>query len=192
LVRRVAEAERATGGGEALALAVARNYHKLLAYKDEFEVARLYSTPEFRAELQQAFEGDFRLHFHLGAWPFARKDPATGAVRKRELGPWAWRALQVLARLRGLRGTVLDPFRGNAERRLALRLIAEYEQDVEQLLRQLDAARLPLAVEIADWPERVRGFGHVREASVEAVAAHRARLAERWQAPVPAEEPLAA
>ena len=192
LVQRVAEAERAAGGGDALALAVARNYHKLLAYKDEFEVARLYSTPEFRAELQQAFEGDFRLHFHLGAWPFARKDPATGAVRKRELGPWAWRALQVLARLRGLRGTVLDPFRGNAERRLALRLIAEYEQDVEQLLRQLDAARLPLAVEIADWPERVRGFGHVREASVEAVAAHRARLAERWQAPVPAEEPLAA
>ncbi|WP_313075178.1 indolepyruvate ferredoxin oxidoreductase family protein [Melaminivora sp.] len=192
LVQRVADAERAAGGGDTLALAVARNYYKLLAYKDEFEVARLYSTPEFRAELQQAFEGDYRLHFHLGAWPFARKDPATGVVRKRELGPWAWRALNLLARLRGLRGTVLDPFRGNAERQLALRLIAEYEEDVERLVAGLDAARLPLAIEIAEWPGQVRGFGHVREASVQKVGARRAELAERWKAPVEVRQPLAA
>ena len=180
LVQRVAAAEQAAGGGERLATAVARYYFKLLAYKDEFEVARLYSTPEFRAELAQAFEDGYRLHFHLGAWPFAGKDPVTGLPRKRELGPWAWHALRLLARLRGLRGTVLDPFRHNAERRLALRLIADYEQDVERLLAGLTPERLALAIETAQWPEQVRGFGHVREASVQKTGALRAALAQRW------------
>ncbi|WP_245587332.1 indolepyruvate ferredoxin oxidoreductase family protein [Comamonas composti] len=180
LVQRVAEAEKALGQGERLAQAVARYYYKLLAYKDEFEVARLYSTPEFRAELEQAFEGDYRLHFHLGAWPFAGKDPVTGLPRKRELGPWTWKALRMLARLRGLRGTLLDPFRHNAERRLALALIADYEQDLERVLAALDARHLATAIEIAQWPEQVRGFGHVREASVEKTRSLRAELAQRW------------
>ncbi|WP_292936628.1 indolepyruvate ferredoxin oxidoreductase family protein [Noviherbaspirillum sp.] len=180
LVTRVAEVERIFDGGERLARAVARNYYKLLATKDEFEVARLHSSPEFRAELEQAFEGDYKLHFHLGAWPLARRDPVTGAPRKRELGPWVLQVFGVLARLRGLRGTFLDPFRRSPERKLAQRLLAEYEQDIAQLLDGLDATHLDLAVEIAGWPEQVRGYGHVREASAQKLASQRTNLLQRW------------
>ena len=180
LVERVARAARAFDGGERLARAVARNYFKLLAYKDEFEVARLYSAPEFRAELEQAFEGDYKLHFHLGAWPFAQRDPISGLPRKRELGAWVLPVLGVLARLRRLRGSLLDPFRGNPERKLALHLIDDYEQDIARIVTSLDAERLALATEIAEWPEQVRGYGHVREASVEKMATAHADLRRRW------------
>jgi indolepyruvate ferredoxin oxidoreductase len=179
LVERVAAAERAVDGGERLARAVGRNYYKLLAYKDAFEVARLYSAPDFRADLEQAFEGDYKLHFHLGAWPFAQRDPVTGVPRKRELGSWVMPVFGVVARLRGLRGTLLDPFRNSAERKSALRLIADYEQDIAQMAEGLEAGNITLAVEIAEWPEQVRGYGHVREASVAKLAAWRAGLAQR-------------
>jgi indolepyruvate ferredoxin oxidoreductase len=181
LVERAAARERALGGEGALAEAVARSYFKLLAHKDEFEVARLYAAPEFRAELSRAFEDGYRLRFHLGGGPFARRDPVTGARRKTEVGAWVLGAFRALAAMRRVRGTWLDPFRGTAERRLARRLLADYEKDVETIVGEVDAARLELAVAMASWPERVRGFAEVREESAARVGAERAELWKRWR-----------
>jgi indolepyruvate ferredoxin oxidoreductase len=181
LVERVGERERQLGLGEDLAAAVARYYYKLLAYKDEFEVARLYSAPGFRRELEQTFEGDYRLRFHLGAGPFARRDDAAGEPRKTEIGAWILPVFRVLSRLRFLRGTVLDPFARSRERQLALREIAQYEADVESLLGGLTRERHALAVEIASLPEMLRGYGHVRERSAQTVATKRRALWLRWE-----------
>jgi indolepyruvate ferredoxin oxidoreductase len=187
MVERVRRAEDALGqalgkDGDALSRAVARYHFKLLAAKDEFEVARLYSRPQFREELAQAFEGDYKLKFHVGAWPFARKDPATGKPVKREVGPWLMSAFGVMARLRFLRGSVLDPFRNSAERRLNRALLEQYEQDLERVLAGLTADRHAVAVRIASLPEKIRGYGHVREEHAAAVAPERERLLEEFSA----------
>ncbi|EER62056.1 Indolepyruvate ferredoxin oxidoreductase [Acidovorax delafieldii 2AN] len=183
LVERVAQAERRVAeapSDERLAKAVARYYYKLLAYKDEYEVARLYSAPEFVAELKRTFEGDFKLHFHLGAGPFARRDPDNSDIRKSEVGPWVWPLFHVLARLRFLRGTWLDPFRRSEERHAALAAIAQYESDVERVLAELDAGRISLAAEIASLPETLRGYGYVRAASAKKTADRRDELWALW------------
>ncbi len=181
MVERVRQAEAALGPGigrqtDALARAVAHGHFKLLAAKDEFEVARLYSRPAFREEIAQVFEGDYRLKFHVGAWPFARRDPVTGKPVKREVGAWLLGAFAVLARLRGLRGTVLDPFRNSAERRLHRELLERYEADLERLLEGLSTDNHAVAVRIASMPEKIRGYGHVREQHAAAVAVERDRL----------------
>lgn len=181
LVERVAVVEREAGGDERVAKAVARYYYKLLAYKDEFEVARLYSTPEFAEQLRETFDGDFRLHLHLGAGPFARRDPATGKVRKTEVGPWVLPVLRGLSRLRFLRGSLVDPFRRSEERVGALEALACYEADVERLLKGLRADRLALAAEVAAWPEGLRGYGHVRAEHRGRVEAQRNTLWQRWE-----------
>ena len=188
LVERIAGAERAVttrlgdqGGSERLATAVARYYFKLLAYKDEFEVARLYASPAFREELEQNFEGDFELRFHLGAGPFARHVEGSDKPRKREVGGWILSAFALLAKLRFLRGSLLDPFRNSVERKHALARIASYEADMERIAAELDAERLDLAVEIASWPEHLRGFGHVRQAHEARVEVTRAELWQRWE-----------
>ncbi len=175
LVARVAAAEAALGGDE-LARAVAQNYFRVLGTKDEFEVARLYSRPEFRAELEQTFEGPLRLSFHLGAWPFGRLDPATGHVRKREFGAWVLPAMRVLARLRFLRDSFLDPFRNTAERRLDRMLLARYEEDVAAILGALNAENRASAVALAALPLQVRGFGAIRERTAGAVEEERKQL----------------
>ncbi|MEJ6000164.1 indolepyruvate ferredoxin oxidoreductase family protein [Paucibacter soli] len=175
LVERVATAEQGLGLGERLAATVARYYFKLLAHKDEFEVARLYASPQFRQALDAQFEGDYRLRFHVGAWPFGGTD-ASGKPVKKEVGAWLMPAFRLLARCKGLRGTWLDPFRGNAERQLARQLLAQYEADVEALLAGLSAQTHEHALQIAALPEKIRGYGHVRARHAEAVAAERARL----------------
>jgi indolepyruvate ferredoxin oxidoreductase len=189
LVARVAERERRLGLGEDLAVAVARGYYKLLAYKDEFEVARLYSTPAFRHELAQTFEGSYRLRFHLGAGPFARREDADSEPRKTEVGAWIMPVFRVLSALRFLRGTVLDPFAGSSERQLALRAIVQYEADIERLLGGLSKERHALAVEIASLPDTLRGYGHVRERSARAVETKRSALWLRWD-PVEQKQPV--
>lgn len=191
-VEKVHTAEAQLGRGDALARAVAHNYHRLLAVKDEWEVARLYSAPEFKAALEREFEGDYKLHLHLGAWPFAKKDPVTGELRKAEVGSWALTAMRWMARCKGLRGSLLDPFRNNAERRLDHRLLAQYEADIGQLLETLDAQRLPLAVKLASLPEVVRGYGHVKQAQAEAALAQREQLLAQLQQPAPNAPPAAA
>jgi indolepyruvate ferredoxin oxidoreductase len=180
-VTRVVERERELRLKPGLAEAVARYYYKLLAYKDEFEVARLYSAPAFRRELENNFQGDYKLRFHLGAGPFARRDSADAEPRKTEVGGWILPVFHVLARLRFLRGTVFDPFARSSERRLALREIAQYEADIEILLADLDEKRHALAIEIASLPEKLRGYGHIRERSALSVAEKRAALWQRWQ-----------
>ncbi|MCC7274785.1 MAG: indolepyruvate ferredoxin oxidoreductase family protein [Alphaproteobacteria bacterium] len=166
LVRRIerAEKERAPGA-TGLAAAVARCYYKLLAYKDEYEVARLYTDGTFRRRLAEQFEGDFTLRFHLAPPLLAERDEA-GHLQKRAYGPWMMRAFAVLVRLRFLRGGALDPFGRTAERRMERQLIADYERVVEELIGALDHDNHRLAVEIASIPDRIRGYGHVKEASL--------------------------
>lgn len=163
-VRSISSAEERLGLGDALGRAVAENYFRLLAVKDEWEVARLFSHRDFTDALQREFEGEYKLHFHIGAWPFSRRDHA-GNLVKAEVGPWFMKALRAMARLRLLRGTILDPFRNNAERQLDRRLVAQYEADLEELLKALNGKTHAVAVSIARVPETVRGYGHVRESA---------------------------
>ncbi len=178
LVQRVAQAEDALGCGDELAKAVAHSYFKLLASKDVFEVARLYSAPQFRADLQRQFEGDLKLRFHLGLWPFAKRDAATGQVTKGEVGPWLLPVFRLLTGLRRWRNTWLDPLRHTAERTLDRALLAEFESDVQRLLTDLSPARHAASVALAALPLKVRGFGHVRQANAARMAVERATL---WQ-----------
>ena len=182
-VERVRAAERSRAKGmRGLAEAVARGYFKLLAYKDEYEVARLHCAPEFRRRLEATFEGDWSLEFHLAPPLFARRDPATGEPRKARYGPWMMRVFAVLARLKGLRGTMLDPFGYTRERRRERGLIDRYERAVASLLDGLDHTNHALAVEIASLPERIRGFGHVKAKSIKEAERREAELLERFKA----------
>ncbi|WP_424924189.1 indolepyruvate ferredoxin oxidoreductase family protein [Aquipseudomonas alcaligenes] len=161
LVTRVRQADN--GADQALSRAVARYYFKLLAYKDEYEVARLYSEPAFRQALEAQFEGDYRLHFHLAPSWLAKPDPRTGAPIKREFGPWMLKVFAVLARFKFLRGSVFDPFGHSAERKVERELIGEYEQWIELLLREQRPDNYRTAVALAELPEQIRGYGHVKE-----------------------------
>ena len=183
-VERARQAERRLGLGDALTRSVAESYFKLLAVKDEWEVARLYAHPDFRAALTSQFEGDFKLHFHLGAWPFAKRNAATGKIQKAELGPWVMHAFKLMSRLRRLRGTWLDPFRNNAERFLDQTLLARFEKDLDVLLLGLDENTVALAAKIADLPMKIRGYGHVKEAQASAMEGEREKLFEQWNAAV--------
>ena len=182
LVERVREAERALGDGEALGGAVARYAYKLMAYKDEYEVARLYTDGAFRERLAASFEGDLRLTFHLAPPLLSRRDPVTGELRKRTFGPWMWRVLGLVAKMRFLRGTPFDPFGHTAERRMERRLIEEYFEAVDELLAGLRPENLDLAVELASVPERIRGYGHVKERNAADAESAKAALLGRWRA----------
>ncbi len=187
LVERVRAAE-APFGSTRLADAVANGYFKLLAYKDEYEVARLYAEPRFLASVRERFEGDFRLVFHLAPAFLARPDPSTGVPVKRAYGAWMMGALRVLARLKFLRGTRFDPFGASVERRTERDLIRDYEADLERILGELTAERLATAVEIARLPEHVRGFGHVKLAAVKAARGRREELWYEWHRPAEIEK----
>jgi indolepyruvate ferredoxin oxidoreductase len=183
LVDRVRKGEQDTlGGSTALTETVARYLFKLMAYKDEYEVARLYTSGDFQRRLQQQFEGDYQLRFHLAPPLFAKKD-AQGRLIKKEYGPWMLKAFGVLAKLKFLRGGRLDPFGRTAERVGERRLITDYEATVQLLLDGLDDHRLALAVEIASIPEHIRGYGHVKEAHLEKAKAREATLLAQWNNP---------
>jgi len=181
LVERVRAAE-APLQSTALTEAAARAYCKLLAVKDEYEVARLHADPAFRRQLCEAFEGNFSLRFHLAPPLLARPDPQTGRIRKRSYGSWMMTAFGWLSRLKGLRGTFLDPFRRTEERRMERQLIADYEADVELILAQLKPETLAGAIDLASVPEQIRGFGHVKAASVLQARARRDALRRHLQA----------
>ena len=168
------------GGGE-LTEAVARNLFKLMAYKDEYEVARLHSDPAFVASIRERFEGDWTLKFHLAAPLLSRVDPRTGVPTKREYGSWMLTAMRWLARLRFLRGSALDPFGRTAERRTERALIGEYEALIDTLLAGLDQSRHELAVELAGLPEHIRGFGHVKERHLASVRTQWEQGLSRWR-----------
>ncbi|QNG43463.1 indolepyruvate ferredoxin oxidoreductase family protein [Sphingobium yanoikuyae] len=175
LVERVRGFEDGQDDQLRLSRAVAFHYYKLLAYKDEYEVARLYSSPEFREALKSGFDGEYKLQFHLGAGPFARKDP-DGTPRKSEVGGWIMPAFHILAAMRGLRGSWLDPFARTQERRMALQALVDYEADIERILQGGCHGDMALAVEIASLPDGIRGYGPVRERHLAAVEERRAQL----------------
>jgi indolepyruvate ferredoxin oxidoreductase len=164
-----------------LAVTVANNYFKLLAVKDEYEVARLHAAPAFHAQIADAFEGGYRLNFHLAPPLLAKTDPVTGRPLKRAYGPWMLTALRWLAKLKFLRGSAFDVFGKSAERRLEQRLIVEYEQDIAELLRCLDASNLASTIDLAGLPEHIRGFGHVKLRAAEAAQQKRQSLLQAWR-----------
>ncbi|MFO1415638.1 MAG: indolepyruvate ferredoxin oxidoreductase family protein [Burkholderiales bacterium] len=179
-VDRVAAADR-IAGRTGLTEAVARSLFKLMAYKDEYEVARLYSDPAFRAKLAAQFDGDLALRFHLAPPLLAKRDPATGHLRKRAYGPWMEGALRTLAKLRRLRGTALDVFGRTEERRAERQDIADFEAVVAKIATDLDADNYALALEIAALPLTLRGFGHVKARHRVTYAARLAPLLARFR-----------
>ncbi|HET7775530.1 MAG TPA: DUF6537 domain-containing protein, partial [Azospira sp.] len=171
-----------------LTLAAARAYFKLLAVKDEYEVARLHSRPEFLERLRETFAGepgrDYQLHFHMAPPLWAKPDPLTGRIKKREYGPWLLKALRVLARLRFLRGSLLDPFGHSAERRLERNLIGAYEADLERIQRHLEQGDTrPALLELAKLPEDIRGYGHIKARNAQAAEQRRQALLQQLASP---------
>ncbi|MEE3626632.1 indolepyruvate ferredoxin oxidoreductase family protein [Nitrospirillum sp. BR 11752] len=183
-VAKVRSAETAkVPGADQLTEAVARTLFKLMAYKDEYEVARLYTQTGFLDQVRQQFQGDYKLVFHLAPPTASHTDPATGEVRKRAFGPWMLTAFRGLARLKGLRGTALDIFGRTAERRMERQLIVDFRATVEELLAGLAEDNHALAVEIAELPQKIRGYGHVKEKAYAEVKAKEQALLRDWRAP---------
>jgi indolepyruvate ferredoxin oxidoreductase len=181
-VEKVRAQEAGLGKGTRLAEAVARYFYKLMAYKDEYEVARLYTDPAFKEKIAGMFEGDIKLKFHL-APPLMAKHDKEGHLVKKEYGQWMLKAFGVLAKFKGLRGTPLDVFGYTAERKMERALIGQYRQTIEALLPKLTADNLVQAVAIASIPEEIRGFGHVKERHLKAAKAKEAALLATFHAP---------
>jgi indolepyruvate ferredoxin oxidoreductase len=192
-VRRVRETEAAiVPDSTALTAAVARSLFKLMAYKDEYEVARLYTQSDFLKRVADQFEGPYELRFHLAPPILGDRDPQTGHLKKREFGSWMLRVFRVLAKLRRVRGTRLDIFARSAERRAERRLIGEYEAVVDEVVDRLSPANHPTAVELAALPLEIRGFGHIKEANLARAKAKEAELLNRLRAPLSAPTLVAA
>jgi indolepyruvate ferredoxin oxidoreductase len=155
--------------------AVAKYLYKLMAYKDEYEVARLHSDPTFAKKLSSMFEGDYKVRFHLAPPLLAKKD-SKGHLIKQEFGPWMMSAFEVLAKFKSLRGTRFDIFGYTEERKMERALIVEYKDTVSGLLSRLTAENLGKALAIASIPEDIRGYGHVKERHLEAARAKEAKL----------------
>jgi indolepyruvate ferredoxin oxidoreductase len=188
-VDQVRAEEAKLGKSTRLSEAVARYYYKLMAYKDEYEVARLYTDGAFQQKIAGMFEGDIKLKFHL-APPLMVKHDAQGRLIKQEFGPWMMKAFGVLAKFKGLRGTALDVFGYTAERKMERALIGEYRQTVASLLPKLTAENLAQAVAIASIPEDIRGYGHVKERHLKSAKQKEATLLAAFGkpvAPVPAD-----
>lgn len=182
LVQEAEAAESSLAGDQQLlSRAVARYFFKLMSYKDEYEVARLYSDGSFMDRVNSQFEGDFKLKFHMAPPILARRDEASGHLKKQEFGPWMMKAFGLLARFKFLRGTTLDPFGKTEERKREVALIAEYEQTITETLSKLTAENYAIAVEIAEVPEIIRGFGHVKEQHLENAVKLRADLLQRFK-----------
>jgi indolepyruvate ferredoxin oxidoreductase len=180
-VRRV-EAEIVKGRWQ-LAEAVGRYYFKLLAYKDEYEVARLYTSGEFEGRLRSQFEGSYRLEFNLAPPLLAKIDPATGEPEKRRYGGWILRLFQLVAKMRPLRGTVLDLFGYSEERKRERRLIEGYEATIAVLLEGLTRHNHGLAVEIASIPEHIRGFGPIKRRAMECAKEREREMLAEFERP---------
>ena len=184
LVAVAARAEADNGKGlTGFTEAVAVNAAKLMTYKDEYEVARLYTDGAFRERLQAQFEGDLRPRVYLAPPLLARADPITGEPRKRAFGPWVFTAFKVLARLKGVRGGPLDVFARSAERRAERRMIEDYFAMIGEIAKALNSETHALAVELASLPRKIRGFGPVKMRSIEAADRERAALMDLLRAP---------
>jgi indolepyruvate ferredoxin oxidoreductase len=178
---RAAEAEK-TPGQCALSEAVARYLFKLMAYKDEYEVARLYTDTSFVERVKSTFDGDdLRFEFHMAPPLLARRDAITGEPKKMSFGPWMLKAFAVLAKFKFLRGTLLDPFGYTVERRGERKLIADYQGLLETIMAELTPANHQTAVALAAIPEKIRGFGPVKRRHLAAAKAEEAALREQFR-----------
>ncbi len=177
-VDKVSAAEALKVPGQCgLSEAVARYLFKLMAYKDEYEVARLYTDTSFVERVKATFDGDLRLEFHLAPPLLASRDKVTGEPKKMSFGPWMLKAFGVLAKFKFLRGTPLDPFGYTAERKIERGLIKDYELVLADILDRLTPDNHALAVALASMPEKIRGFGHVKTRHLAAAKAEEAALA---------------
>jgi indolepyruvate ferredoxin oxidoreductase len=192
LVTQVRDAARGGGFGEELPRAVAINYAKLLAYKDEYEVARLFTDGHFEAQLRDQFDGDFKISFNLAPPLLGGAKDALGRPKKRAFGAWMLPVFRLLAKMKGLRGTAFDIFGYSADRRLERDLIAGYEKDVAHILSVLSPLTLETAIEILSLPDRIRGYGPVKEKAVKDAKARYAQLAADLASPPSAPRQIAA
>jgi len=179
--RRV-ETER-TPGKSGFTEAVARYLFKLMAYKDEYEVARLYADPAFLRQVRDEVDGEhLRFTFHLAPPLLARRDKVTGEPRKMSFGPWMLALFRVLTKFKFLRGTALDPFGYTIERKTERQLVRNYEMLVDELLAKLAPDNHHLAVGLAAIPEKIRGFGHIKLRHLAAAKAEETALLEQFRA----------
>ena len=179
-VDKVKVAEARLGTTTRLSEAVARYLFKLMAYKDEYEVARLHTDQAFTDKIAAMFEGDYKLVHHL-APPLSAQKNDKGELVKQSYGPWVRSAFGLLAKLKGLRGTALDIFGKTGERRTERALIVEYRACIDELLAGLTPEKLPLAVEIASIPEGIRGYGHVKERHLKTARPKWDALMAQWR-----------
>jgi indolepyruvate ferredoxin oxidoreductase len=186
--RRLVDAARAaestrTPGKSGFADAVARYLFKLMAYKDEYEVARLYADPAFLQQVRNEVDGDnLRLTFHLAPPLLARRNRTTGEPVKMTFGPWMLRVFGVLAQLKSLRGTAFDPFGYTAERRAERQLVGDYESLLDEVIAKLAPENHHVAVGLAAVPEKIRGYGHVKQRHIAAAKADEAALLDQFRA----------
>jgi indolepyruvate ferredoxin oxidoreductase len=174
-VEKIAKAEQNIGlENRSLATAVAKYYAKLLAYKDEYEVARLYSNPHFLEKLQDQFEGKLRLAFNLAPPLISKRDSQTGQLQKSEYGAWILPAFKILSKFRFLRGTAFDIFGYTKERREERQLIEDYEELLTELAGNITKHNHSIALELAQLPESIRGFGHIKDENI-------INTKKRWQ-----------
>ena len=184
---RKTEAAEATLGKTLLTQNVARYLFKLMAYKDEYEVARLHTDTAFLNKVNAMFEGDFKLNYNL-APPMISKKNKKGELQKRQFGPWMLTGFKVLAKLKGLRGTAFDVFGKTDERKMERALIGEYTASIDTLLETLNSANHAVAVEVARIPELIKGYGHVKERNVKTARLQWAGLMKDYANPAPGVE----
>ena len=181
-VAKVQQSETALVGKTGLSEAVARYLFKLMAYKDEYEVARLHTDRTFLDRVNGMFEGDFKLNYHL-APPLIAKKNSKGELQKQKFGPSMQTGFRLLAKLKGLRGTALDIFGRSQERKSERALIGEYRASIEEVIGDLNTGNYATALEIATLPEQIRGYGHVKERNLAAARTRWAELMTQWRNP---------
>jgi indolepyruvate ferredoxin oxidoreductase len=183
LVNEVRAAEqRKVPGSSQFTTAVAKYLYKLMAIKDEWEVARLYTSGEFEKRIAETFDGDYTVHFNL-APPLLAKRDEHGHLKKAEYGPWVFKAFKLMAKFRRFRGAWFDVFSKTDERKMERQLLADYIACIEELLGGIDRSNIQLATDIASLPEQVRGYGHVKEAHVAKVRERWSQLMQTWRKP---------
>ncbi len=191
MVARVREAEqKVVANSTALTEAVARYYHKLLAYKDEYEVARLYTNGDFIKDLKTTFQGNYKIRFNMAPPIMEKPDPATGRPQKREFGPWMLGALGMLAKFKFLRGTPMDVFGYHKDRKVERELITQYEQTIETVLAGLTKANIDDCIELLSLPDEIRGYGPVKEKNIAKANARRDALLHRLSHPAQNGKPV--
>ena len=179
---KAAESKIANGKPLRLTEAVAKYLFKLMAYKDEYEVARLYTNGKFEEKVAALFEGDYAIHFHLAPPLFAKRDQH-GHLIKQQFGPWMMKAFGLLAKMKSLRGTAFDVFGYTEERKMERALPLEYVSTISRLLPLLSEENLGQALAIASIPEDIRGYGHVKERHLLAAKTKEASLLAAFNAP---------